>query len=250
MNDEPSRTFVKMKKKEQISKKLELHNDYKASPASSPPPARFSNIRHEGKMNDFEDEDTADEHTGILKANNGTKLTDEFNFEAESGKDEDKYSYNDNDESSGNNDLEDEELRSIESGIAVGAGTSRENTPPSSPQLAQVRINSQLNQDTIGAFKGKSSANPNFIGEITEYYDIPFSDHTRTFRKRSKLSVKWKGADWNVMVGINDNSRVGFFLGFDKSDHLPNDWAVYFRFKFELLDSSDKVLRGNIYFIF
>lgn len=218
------------KKQEQTIANKEYQYDKKSSP--SPPPSRFSNIRNEGKMNGNDDEDNTDEPNRVL--------TDEF--EAENGKDEEKDSYDDNDESSGNNDLEDEELHS------VGAATSRDNSPPSSPPpLAQVKINSQSNQEAIGVFKGKSNANPNFIGEITEYYELPFIDTTRNFRKRSKSSVKWKGVDWNIMSGINDQGRVGFFLGFDKSDHLPNDWVVHFRYKFELLDVNDKVLRGNIY---
>ena len=194
--------------------------------------------------NNYDDEDTPDEI-----ANNRMGLTEEFNYEADIGKDEDKDSYGDNDESSGNNDLDDDDLQSMESGIAVGAGTSRENTPPSSPHLPHVRVHSQFDQIAvpIGAFKRKSSATKNLIGEITDHYDLPFFDHTRNFRMPSKSSVRWKGVDWNILSAIRSHSEVGFFLGFENGEHLPIDWAVCFRYKYEILDENDTVIRGDIF---
>lgn len=86
----------------------------------------------------------------------------------------------------------------------------------------------------------------NFVGEITEFYHFPFHNTTQNYRKASKSVVSWKGVNWNVMTGINDKKKVGFFLGFDDSDHLlPKDWAVTLRYKFELLDKSNLVIRGR-----
>ena len=197
-----------------------------------------------------QDDNSEDEYYGDQNhLPNGTKLVNDFGNDSVNGKEEKYDNANDiyNDDSSGNNDLDNEDdIHSMESATAQAAGTSPDNTPPQSPKHSLMGTPSIAESNTV-VYKRKSKKNENFVGVITEVFELPFYErgHQNVFKPSKK--VHWKGVDWNILIGVHCTSQqIGAFFGADSWENLPNDWVASIHYKFELLDDNNKVVGKQI----
>jgi len=171
------------------------------------------------------------------RVTNRLKLDGEFNLEANREIRDDKDV---NDDSSGNNDL-DQDFDYEDAHVADSMlGTSPDNTPPQTPLLLspiKPQISSSANN-----MKSRCRNFQNFKATLIDIFDLPYFSQRRFI---SPNSFRWKGLDWNVLAGF-DSQSFGLFIGFDDWEEITPDWAIAFRYKFEVLDDDNTVLLCKI----
>lgn len=198
-----------------------------------------------GSLHDSESGDEDEESHELValpprkSETNRVQLADDLNQE---NNETDRKISSDNDDSSGNIDIDDD-AHSVGSHVAMASGTSPENSPPASPTNRPFRSTQALRITPAPIKKLKR----HFVGCLIDTFEFPYFDRASGYRCQSQNVVKWKDVEWSVIAGVDYNLQIGFFLGSDRWNHLPNDWAVAFRTRFEILDpTTDSVLLSKM----
>lgn len=176
---------------------------------------------------------------------NRLRLDGEFKGEANHDRRESEV----NDDSSGNNDLDqdfenEEDAQSMESVVALVAGTSPEISPPQTPVLSPAKpliMSAPQNQ------KSRCRNFQNFTATLIDTFEFPFFGDRRY---TSKNTFHWRGLDWNIFASLDGTKGLGFFIGSDVWKNISSDWSIHIRYKFEVLGDDDRVLLSKCFIFF